>query len=684
MPENIFTKIFQPKGKGKLWWVFAIVMALTLGALLVDFGGVYNKAVKSYGLKLPTVPDVRFKLGLDLIGGSQLTYKADVSAVPGNDRDAAVEGARDVIERRVNSFGVSEPLVQVNRGANGEYRIIVELAGIGDINEAIKKIGETPLLEFKEQAAADQKQSDEEKKALDDFNKQAQNKAADSLGKLMKGGDFGAIAKAVSEDKATADKGGDMGWISSADSSFLLNQPILDAAAKLKKGQMANDLVKNSEGYNIIKLNDKRTKKAADGQDAVEVQARHILICYEGAQDCTSGLKKEDALAKIQKIKAQANVKNFKDLVKMNSTEPKAKDTLGELGWFGQGKMVPEFDKAVFAQKVGTISDVVETPFGYHLIWKEAERKVTEYDVSRILAATKAPVPTEEWQNTKLTGSNLKRAAVQFNPNNNMPEVSLEFNDEGAKLFEEITARNVGKPVAIFLDGYPISIPNVNEKITGGKAVISGKFNTTEAKDLAKRLNAGALPLPIELINQQTVGATLGDAAVRSSLQAGLIGLLLVALFMIIFYRLPGLLSVASLMIYGLIVLAIFKLWPVTLTLPGIAGFIMSIGIAVDANILIFERMKEELRAGRTLTRGLEEGFTRAWPSIRDGNVSTIITTIVLMLFSTSIIKGFAVTLFLGVLVSLFTAIVVTRNFLKLIDEKVLEKHSWLICRIKK
>ena len=222
-------------------------------------------------------------------------------------------------------------------------------------------------------------------------------------------------------------------------------------------------------------------------------------------------------------------------------------------------------------------------------------------------------------------------------------------------------------------------MPNVNEKISGGRAVITGGFSVTEAKTLAKRLNAGALPVPIELINQQTIGASLGQSAVQSSLLAGIIGLLLVALFMTLVYRLLGLLSVASLLVYGLIVLSIFKLWPVTMTLAGMAGFIMSIGIAVDANVLIFERMKEEMKAGRTLSRAIDEGFSRAWTSIRDGNFTTLITTIILMMFSTSIIKGFAVTLFLGILVSLFTAIVVTKNFLKLLNENWLEKHQWLL-----
>ncbi|KKR31074.1 MAG: hypothetical protein UT64_C0075G0001, partial [Candidatus Falkowbacteria bacterium GW2011_GWF2_39_8] len=325
--------------------------------------------------------------------------------------------------------------------------------------------------------------------------------------------------------------------------------------------------------------------------------------------------------------------------------------------------------------------------FGYHLILKQDERKIEEYKIRHILIITKSEADyvgdQGEWKNTELTGKYLKRATVQFNPNDNSPEVSLEFDDQGSKYFADITKRNVGKQVAIFLDGYPISSPTVNEAITGGKAVISGRFNVTEAKLLSQRLNAGALPVPISLVNQQTIGASLGQKSVDDSFKAGFIGFALVALFMILFYRLPGVLSVIALAIYGIIVLSIFKLWPVTLTLSGLAGFIMSIGMAVDANVLIFSRMREEIKNGRHLGMAIEEGFRRAWPSIRDSNVSTLITCFILIQFSTSVVKGFAVTLTVGVLVSMFTAIFITRTFLKLIPESWLEK-AWLIGTRKK
>ncbi len=267
---------------------------------------------------------------------------------------------------------------------------------------------------------------------------------------------------------------------------------------------------------------------------------------------------------------------------------------------------------------------------------------------------------------TKLAGHHLKRAQLQFDKQTNQPQIGLEFDAEGTKLFAEITERNVGKPVAIFLDNYLISAPTVQEPIREGKAVVTGEFTLQEAKDLAMRLNAGALPVPINLISQQNVGASLGKISIEKSLLAGVLGLLCIALFMIFYYRFLGALATCALLIYGLIVLALFKLIPVTLTLAGMAGFILSVGMAVDANVLIFERMKEELRSGKPQGVAVDEGFKYAWSAIRDSNVSTLITCVILAWFGTSIIKGFAITLGVGVLVSMFSAITITRTFLRL------------------
>jgi len=667
MPESRFSKILRVTSKGRVWRSFTAILIILIAASLVVFGNFYNQAIDTYKIPLPKVKEVPFRLGLDLLGGSQLTYDADVSAVASGEQAAAVEGARDVIEKRINIFGVSEPHVEVNRTAEGKYRIIVELAGIKDIGEAIKKIGETPLLEFKEENTERRALTSEEENSIKTFNEAAKKKAEEALSKLRNNSDFDALAKEYSDDTSTKDQGGNVGWISKRD-----NEELAKLASTIPVGQVASTYTQTQSGFEILKVNEQRIK---------EVKASHLLLCYKESEGCQSDMSKEDAYTKIKEIKAKATPENFADLVKENSTDASNKDRGGDLGWFGRDVMAKPFEEVAFGQKLNTISFVVETKFGYHLIYKTDENP--EYNLSHILIATRSADdilgPEADWKNTELTGKNLKRASVQFNPQDNSPQVSLEFDDLGAKMFEDITERNVGKPVAIFLDNYPISTPNVNEKITGGQAVISGNFTVTEARDLSKRLNAGALPVPINLVNQQTVGASLGQQSVRDSLYAGMIGLILVAIFMLIYYRFLGLISVLALAAYGILTLAIFKIWPVTLTLSGIAGFILSIGMAVDANILIFERLKEELRAGKSLSSAISEGFSRAWPSIRDSNFTTILTTVVLIQFSTSVVKGFAITLMLGVLLSMFSAITITRTLLRLFSEQWFEKHRWLI-----
>ena len=265
-----------------------------------------------------------------------------------------------------------------------------------------------------------------------------------------------------------------------------------------------------------------------------------------------------------------------------------------------------------------------------------------------------------------ITGKNLKKSEVIFDRNSGNPQVGLQFDAEGAKMFEELTKRNSGKTVAIFLDNQLLSAPRVNRAITGGNAVIQGSFTVKEAKDLAVLLNAGALPVPLKIVQQRHIGATLGQETIQKSLTAGAIGLMTVAVFMIVNYGFLGLIADSALIVYALIVMSIFKIIPVTLTLAGIAGFILSIGMAVDANILIFERMKEELREGKDFATSLKLGFARAFPSIRDSNISSLITCAILYWFGSGIVRGFAITLAIGISISLFSAITVTRTLIKL------------------
>jgi len=550
--------------KNKIRLAFAGIFLIAILAVFLDFPAQIEKT----GIDLPDFFNVPFFLGLDLQGGTHLIYEADISQIPQEDQTSSVEGVRDVIERRVNAFGVSEPIIQTTKTDNG-WRIIVELAGISDVSQAIDMIGETPLLEFKKiNPDPEIKITEEQKQEMQDYNTEAKTKAEKLLTEVLKpNADFAQIAKKNSEDPGSTDNGGDLGWAQKGTFVQEFENVCFDT---LDKGEIYNKLVQTEFGWHIIKKEDERGEK-----DNYEARCSHILI-----------------------------------------------------------------------------------------------RSATEADFGEV---------PDQWIYTGLTGKQLERSIVQFDPNTQIPEVTLQFNDEGKELFASITKENVGKQVAIFLDGQAISAPTVQEPITDGRAVISGNFKIQEAKLLAQRLNAGALPVPINLISQQTVGASLGKESMEKSLQAGLLGLIIVSLFMILYYRIPGFTAVLALLFYGLVVLAIFKLIPVTLTLSGIAGFILSLGMAVDANILIFERFKEELKNDKPTSIAINEGFKRAWPSIRDGNISTLITCIILMGFTTSMVKGFAVTLSIGILISIFTSMVVTKIILNSVLKIKALDHSWLI-----
>ena len=542
---------------------FALILLLGIVAGVIS----YPKAASFMPPVETALNKLKINLGLDLQGGIHLEYKADVSNVDSAKIADAMAGAQDVIERRVNAFGVGEPLVQSAR-SGGEYRIIVELPGVKDIEEAKKKIKEAPLLEFKEEGEVDP----QTKAMFDQMNEQSKQKAQEIFEKVKNDGNFEELAKENSQDPGSKDKGGDLDFAKKGSYVPEFEKALFDSG--LKPGEVYPELVESDFGWHVIKFIESR----GEGEN-LEVRGAHILFAKQSAEQ----------------------------------------------------------------------------------------------------------YPELKYKQTGLTGSNLKSASVVFqNQGIGEPQVSLRFDDEGTKLFADITKRNLGKPVAIYLDNSVISAPTVQSEITNGEAVITGNFTLEQAKELAQRLNQGALPVPLTLVSQQSIEPSLGADSLKQSLYAGMIGLAAVAVFMIFYYRLLGFVATLALLIYTALMVALFKLsvftpFSITLTLSGIAGFVLSIGMAVDANILIFERTKEEIRKGRMIESALSEGFKRAWTSIRDGNLSTIITSLILILFGTGFVKGFALTLILGVLVSMFTAVTISRTLLKVIIGHWAERHLWSI-----
>lgn len=308
--------------------------------------------------------------------------------------------------------------------------------------------------------------------------------------------------------------------------------------------------------------------------------------------------------------------------------------------------------------------------------WEETNQKLTpkEATSSAYPVGMALVLGTIKPNKTALTGKDLKSATAGVDSQSGQPQVQLTFTPTGTKLFANITKRNLGKPVVIVLDNQVIEAPTVQSTILNGDASITGGFTTDTANNLAIALNAGALPVPLDLVAQTNVQPSLGIASLKTSLVGGILGFLAIIVFMSYLYRKEGILASGALVIYTIFTLFIFKMIPVTLTLAGIAGFILSVGMAVDANILIFERMKEEKRAGKSQPIAIEQGFKRAWSSIRDSNVSSLITCLILFIFGTGEVRGFALTLAIGILVSMFSAITITRNFLRVFDKNAVLK----------
>jgi len=680
--------------------------------------------------KLPFTPasftNARIHLGLDLQGGSQLDYKIDLRRVPEKDQKAIVEGVKTVINKRVNGLGVSEPNIYTSTVGN-EQHLIVELAGVKDLEQAKKIVGKTIQLEFKEpREKEDPAYKDTVKKIADSVFRRISSSAKDI---------FEVVAQEETQaapDKVQFNEGT---WqFPSEISDKSLNAAVTTGAEKGlvervisgNDGYMVQgDKLVPKEGYFIVnKLGTRSTADLPVAEKAVQVS--HILIAYRGATksaETVTRTKEESKAYAEELLKQLKGGADFTALAKANSDESGAKDSAGKLSTAVKegGSYVEPFTKAALQlAKKGDYSSVTETEFGFHIIRAD---DFTQYKYASLFYSTE-PDP---WQTTGLTGEQFAHASVTFDKFL-QPTVSIQFNPEGAKLFEEITGRNVGKQVAIFVGGNLISNPTVDQKIAGGDAVITGRFTIDEAQALARDLNTGAIPAPVLLSGQFTIGATLGETALHQSIYAGLIGAIL-AIFMILYYRLPGFVAILALSLYTAIlvflvkselplavalgvavvifitilytilkshedgweklitlVLACFVLFFVTfllsnaivLTLAGVAGVILSIGMAVDANILIFERTKEELASGRPLSSAIDVGFARAWSSIRDSNFSSLITCAILFYFGTSIIQGFAFNLAAGILVSMFTAITVTKTLLNAVIRTKLGEKLWL------
>lgn len=479
-----------------------------------------------------------------------------------------------------------------------------------------------------------------------------------------------------------------------------LDPPLLSALKGMKKGELKS-VSAGSGSAHIIFL-----RGVTPGEEQADVS--HILVAYKGAKEAPAGVTrtKEEAFTRAKELQAKlAGGASFADLARTESDGASTKAEGGRIGVITRGSWPPPFEAAAFALEAGKVSDPVETQYGYHLIRANATKVQTpdaaSYDdltLGRRSPAGRADalitmlkngqvrsveqaqtfrllffslLPTG-WKDTTLDGKHFRAANVAVDPVTNIPVVQIAFDDEGGRLFQELTKRNIQKRIAIFVGGQLISAPTVQQEIAGGTAVITGSRSFDEAKNLAQDLNTGAIPAPIYLVGQYTVEATLGAVALRTSLQAALVGTLILMIYMLIIYRALGLMADLALGMYAVMLFAILKL-PlllftkdyIVLTLAGMAGIILSIGMAVDANVLVFERMKEELRKGKLVKTAVEASFKHAWPAIRDSNVSTLITCGILFIIGSSIVRGFAITLSMGVFLSLFTAVTVTRWLLR-------------------
>jgi protein-export membrane protein SecD len=630
--------------------------------------------------------DKKLHLGLDLQGGAQLDYLLDLRQVekynndedPSNDLivDQIVEGVRTTIERRVNGLGVSEPNIYTADIAD-ERHIIVELAGVKDLQVAKEQVGKTIQLQFKEQ-----------KQEIDPNEKnKIQEEAQKTLDTILNSNNFSETGDKVQTNDLKIQ------FQEYKQFKEEITEKIRDILWNLKEGEVHSQVIEISDGYAINEFQQvseitgftmfKAGKKQLEERE-ITIDAEEFAVVAkeisENFEDTNASL--DTFPPELRTSIEELNPNEVSDILETDNAyflyklikriSPETIETL-ETTEESESPTIKteEFPKETLfhIEKIRINKDTENAKLSIETLKKrvtDSKKTVQEEQLSyeRIFYST---VP-DPWKTTGLDGDKFKRATVVWDQIGR-PLISIEFNEEGAKLFEEITERNIGKPLAIFVGGILISSPNVSEKISGGSAQITGSFTIPEAAQLAQDLQTGAIPAPIILVGQHQVGASLGEQALNSSILAGFIGLILLAIYMIFQYRLFGLIANMALIIYAIILIFILKTssvigFSIILTLAGMAGIILSIGMAVDANILIFERIKEELQDGKKIPAAIAIGFERAWTSIADSNISSLITCAILFSFGSSIIRGFAINLGIGIMVSMFTAMFITKYFL--------------------
>ena len=584
--------------------LIAVLVAVAVTALAVQkisFAGFERGGDTVLGLSL----------GLDLQGGIHLVYQvedvvdpATGQVTPPDSEDMA--GLKRIIERRVNSSGLGEPIIQIL----GSDRLLVQLPGVRDPGRAKEIIGETALLEFKHRRL-------DVPKKLDQFT------SADVVS---------VTARRLPSEKEL-------------DELFSTSSDEMMATTTDEMGTSTEEAAAAAE-------------EATSTEEVQPAEELPPVLVYEFT---------EAGAAKFQAV--------LDELVgTITATSPRLSRL--EIAIEGDEPLRYTDAPSFYFQRLASSTSFAMALEPYADSGQEADALIasTNERLGANPSASFTEIQGSFDEEIGLTGDDLDRAFAGTHSGSGVPIVNIEFDDRGTRIFGELTQQIVGteEAIAIFLDNEELIAPVVTSIITSGTGYIQGNFTLERAQDIALLLESGRLPVPIELIQERDIDAILGADSLNRSVVAGLVGLGLVLLFMALYYRVPGVVAAVSLLIYAALLLSIFKILPVTLTLSGVAAAILSVGMAVDANILIFERMKEELRAGRTLLSAINIGFDRAWPAIRDGNVSTLITCGILFWFSdqlgTTIVQGFAATLAIGVLVSMFSAITVSRTLLRVLS----------------